>query len=134
MDALGEPLENNNSRLGGIMLHIISKYSANVSSSVEWNGSSNESSNIVMTELFGGARIAYIFSEIFGKRLRQFDALDGLSDDDIRTVMANANGPRQALLVSIQSFDVLVRTQIAKLEYPGNATVAMFTCMQIPYF
>jgi replication fork clamp-binding protein CrfC len=125
MDALGEPMDaQGSSKLGAILLRILSKYSSNVSSSIEWNGSSHEQ-NIVMTELFGGARIAYIFSEIFGKRLRNFDALDGLSDEDIRTVIANANGPRQALLVSIQSFDVLVRTQIAKLEHPGLQCVEL---------
>lgn len=119
MDALGEPMDTS-SRLGGMLLKILSKYSYNVSSSIEGVSSSNTMNNISMTELFGGSRIENIFSKIYGKSLRDFDPLDGLSDEDIRTVMANANGLRPALLVSIQSFDVLVRTQISKLEYPGE--------------
>jgi dynamin 1-like protein len=42
-----------------------------------------------------------------------------LDDDDIRTAIANANGPRPSLFVPEMSFDLLVRRQIARLEQPG---------------
>merc|ERR1711988_1894191 len=47
------------------------------------------------------------------------DPFDGLDDEDIRTAIANATGPRPTLFVSEYSFDLLVRRQIAKLEQPG---------------
>lgn len=48
------------------------------------------------------------------------DAFEGLSDDDIRTAIANANGTRHSLFgVPELSFDILIRTQISKLEKPG---------------
>jgi dynamin 1-like protein len=72
-----------------------------------------------MTELYGGARISYIFTEVFGKRLKTLDPFDGLSDEDIRTAIANANGTRPSLFVPEISFDLLVRKQIARLEQPG---------------
>lgn len=42
-----------------------------------------------------------------------------MDDDDIRTAIANANGPRPSLFVPEMSFDLLVRRQIARLEQPG---------------
>ena len=43
---------------------------------------------------------------------------DGLTDDDIRTAICNANGTRQSLFVPEISFDLLVRRQITRLEQP----------------
>ena len=44
---------------------------------------------------------------------------DGLSDDDIRTAICNANVTRLSLFVPEISFDLLVRRQITRLEQPG---------------
>ena len=38
---------------------------------------------------------------------------------DIRTVIQNANGSRQSLFVPEESFELLARMQIARLEQPG---------------
>jgi dynamin 1-like protein len=72
-----------------------------------------------MAELYGGARISYIFNEVFGRRLKSIDPFEGLDDEDIRTAIANANGPRPSLFVPEISFDLLVRRQISRLEQPG---------------
>ena len=69
--------------------------------------------------LRGGARISYIFTEIFGRSLQAMNPFDGLTDDDIRTAICNANGTRQSLFVPEISFDLLVRRQITRLEQPG---------------
>ena len=58
-------------------------------------------------------------SEIFGRSLATMNPFDGLSDDDIRTAICNANGTRLSLFVPEISFDLLVRRQIARLEQPG---------------
>ena len=88
-----------------------------------------------MNELYGGARISYIFTEIFGRSLQvcfltaairikmspvrqAMNPFDGLTDDDIRTAICNANGTRQSLFVPEISFDLLVRRQITRLEQP----------------
>jgi dynamin 1-like protein len=72
-----------------------------------------------MIELFGGARINYIFQEIFTASLMGVGSFDGVTDDEIRTTIMNANGTRRALFVPEISFDILVRRQIARLEQPG---------------
>lgn len=70
-------------------------------------------------ELYGGARISYIFHQLFGRSLNSVGAFDGLSEDEIRTTIGNANGTRPALFVPEISFDILVRRQIRRLEQPG---------------
>jgi dynamin 1-like protein len=56
---------------------------------------------------------------VFGRRLKSIDPFEGLDDEDIRTAIANANGPRPSLFVPEISFDLLVRRQISRLEQPG---------------
>eukprot|EP00956_Cyclotella_meneghiniana_P030693 scaffold78063_cov72-Cyclotella_meneghiniana.AAC.4 len=70
-------------------------------------------------ELYGGARISFIFHQVFSRSLNSVGAFDGLSEDEIRTTIGNANGTRPALFVPEISFDILVRRQIRRLEQPG---------------
>ena len=70
-------------------------------------------------ELYGGARISHIFHQVFSRSLNSVGAFDGLSEDEIRTTIGNANGTRPALFVPEISFDILVRRQIRRLEQPG---------------
>nr|KJB32127.1 hypothetical protein B456_005G226100 [Gossypium raimondii] len=54
------------------------------------------------------------------KKLNQeVDPCEGLTDDDIRTAIQNATGPRSALFVPEVPFEVLVRRQIARLLDPS---------------
>jgi dynamin 1-like protein len=118
IEALGMPTESmNGSHLGGILLSLLSNYAANFQNAVEGKGSLAD--GIEMNELYGGARISYIFTEIFGRSLQAMNPFDGLTDDDIRTAICNANGTRQSLFVPEISFDLLVRRQITRLEQPG---------------
>mmetsp|Transcript_91179 Transcript_91179/g.181818 ORF Transcript_91179/g.181818 Transcript_91179/m.181818 type:complete len:546 (+) Transcript_91179:587-2224(+) len=118
IEALGAPADDmNGAHLGGILLSLLSNYAANFQNTVEGKGSLAD--GIEMNELYGGARISYIFTEIFGRSLQAMSPFDGLSDDDIRTAICNANGTRQSLFVPEISFDLLVRRQITRLEQPG---------------
>jgi dynamin 1-like protein len=89
-----------------------------------YSGASNAGSSALVSgttvdELYGGARISYIFHQVFGRSLNSVGAFDGLSEDEIRTTIGNANGTRPALFVPEISFDILVRRQIRRLEQPG---------------
>ncbi|KAA8536385.1 hypothetical protein F0562_028863 [Nyssa sinensis] len=99
---------------GALLLNILSKYSEAFSSMIE--GKNGEMST---TELSGGARIHYIFQSIFVKSLEEVDPCEDLTDDDIRTAIQNATGPRSALFVPEVPFEVLVRRQIARLSDPS---------------
>jgi dynamin 1-like protein len=116
--ALGEGTESfTQSQLVGCLLQLISKFSTSFRDNLE--ARSSGSSNINITELSGGARITYVFKEIYGRRLASFQSLDGLSDDNVRTAIANANGLRPAMMMPEQAFDLLIRKEILRLEAPS---------------
>ncbi|XP_024383006.1 dynamin-related protein 3A [Physcomitrium patens] len=99
---------------GALLLNILTKYSHGFQSVVD--GKYEEMST---TELSGGARIHYIFQAIFVRSLEEVDPNDDLTDDDIRTAIQNATGPKNVLFVPEVPFEVLVRRQIARLLEPS---------------
>ncbi|KAK9060315.1 hypothetical protein SSX86_021019 [Deinandra increscens subsp. villosa] len=76
--------------MGALLLNILSKYSE------------GDASLLVLFNLF---------SEV--------DPCEDLTDDDIRTAIQNATGPRSALFVPEVPFEVLIRRQIARLLDPS---------------
>ncbi|KAK1430297.1 hypothetical protein QVD17_12939 [Tagetes erecta] len=100
--------------MGALLLNILSKYSEAFCSMIE--GKNEEMST---AELSGGARIHYIFQSIFVKSLEEVDPCEDLTDDDIRTAIQNATGPRSALFVPEVPFEVLIKRQIARLLDPS---------------
>ncbi|KAL3538720.1 hypothetical protein ACH5RR_002086 [Cinchona calisaya] len=99
---------------GALLLNILSKYCEAYSSMIE--GKNEEMST---SELSGGARIHYIFQNIYVKSLEEVDPCEDLTDDDIRTAIQNATGPKSALFVPEVPFEVLVHRQIARLLDPS---------------
>lgn len=69
--------------------------------------------------LSGGARINYIFNEIYTSSVSSIDGISGLTLDEVRNAIRNASGPRPSLFVPEASFEVLARKQIAKLGVPA---------------
>ncbi|MQL74700.1 hypothetical protein Taro_007090 [Colocasia esculenta] len=117
---------------GALLLNILAKYCEGVSVGARMElaesgtlvtafSSLVEGKNEEMstTELSGGARIHYIFQSIFVKSLEEVDPCEDLTDEDIRTAIQNATGPRSALFVPEVPFEVLVRRQIARLVDPS---------------
>ena len=109
---LGEPLEGIHSgSQSAIVLNLFTRFSRNFQDAIDGKFHS--------TQLVGGARIHFIFYDVFAKAIYQFDSFSGLSDQEIRTAIRNATGPRTALFVPEVAFETLVKRQIAKLEDPA---------------
>eukprot|EP01117_Protostelium_nocturnum_P014930 TRINITY_DN5737_c0_g2_i1.p1 TRINITY_DN5737_c0_g2~~TRINITY_DN5737_c0_g2_i1.p1 ORF type:complete len:714 (-),score=237.94 TRINITY_DN5737_c0_g2_i1:584-2725(-) len=100
---------------GALLLSIINQFSAGFIEMIE--GKANDERAV--EELYGGARIHYIFGEIFNKYLASLGAMDGLTPFDIRTAVSNATGPKAALFVPEQAFELLARRQISRLREPA---------------
>lgn len=107
-------MEETKSGQGALVLNILSKYSEGFASIVE--GRNEEK---LTSEVYGGARILYIFQSIFVDRLEEVDPFEGLTDEDIRTAIHNATGPSSSLFVPEVPFQVLIRRQIARLLDPS---------------
>jgi dynamin 1-like protein len=52
----------------------------------------------------GGARIEYIFSQVFIKSINKLNPFEFLTDTDIRTAIRNANGLRRSLFLPEMAF------------------------------
>lgn len=102
------------------LLQIITKFASSYCATIE-----GTSRNIETTELCGGARMCYIFHEIFGRTLDSVHPLTGLTKMDILTAIRNATGPRPALFVPEVSFELLVKRQIRRLEEPSQRCVEL---------
>jgi dynamin 1-like protein len=81
--------------------------------------------DISTKELCGGARIYYIFHDVFGRALESIDPSNNLSTQDIRTAIRNSTGPRPSLFVPEAAFDLLVKPQIKLLEAPSLRCVEL---------
>lgn len=134
INALGESCDSGGDagEMGRLLLRLISTFSQNFTNIVDGNemasGSTGGSGDggygagyADSTELYGGARIAYIFNESFVNRaVKRMDPFEGLEDVDIRTAIANANGARgPSLFIPEAAFELLVRKQIERLREPG---------------
>eukprot|EP00760_Papus_ankaliazontas_P025366 PhM_4_TR2671/c0_g1_i1/m.52724/K17065/DNM1L; dynamin 1-like protein len=69
-------------------------------------------------ELYGGARINYIFHERFVPYISTVSPTRDLSDDEIRTAISNSQGIHTQLFPSQQAFEALLQGQIRRLEEP----------------
>lgn len=113
LTSYGELTESKSGQ-GALLLNIITRYSQGFAAVVD--GKNEEMST---SELSGGARLHYIFQSIFVKSLDEVDPCDDLTDEDIRTAIQNATGPKSIIFVPEVPFEVLVRRQIARLLDPS---------------
>lgn len=105
---------------GALLLTLMTKFATSFVSSIE-----GTSSEISTKELCGGARIYYIYNEVFGNSLTTLDPTTNLSMRDIRTAIRNSTGPRPSLFVPELAFDLLVKPQIKLLEPPSQRCVEL---------
>lgn len=78
-----------------------------------------EARELTSQELSGGARISFVFHEIFKNGINALDPYDQIKDTDIRTIMHNTSGSAPSLFVGTQAFEVLVKQQIHRMEEPS---------------
>ena len=103
-----------------LILNIITEFTSEYRTIIE--GTSND---ITSDELSGGARISFVFHEIFASAIRSMDPFDQIKDVDIRTILYNSSGSSPALFVAPAAFEILVKQQIKRLEDPSIKCVAM---------
>ncbi|KAI9221628.1 Dynamin central region-domain-containing protein [Blastocladiella britannica] len=117
---LGDPIDDPSTSAGNIALSVITEFTNDFRTVLD-----GTTSEISATELSGGARIAYVFHELFSNGIKSIDPFDQVKDADIRTIMYNAGGSKPALFVGTQAFEVLVKQQIKRLEDPSLKCVTL---------
>ncbi|KAJ1660726.1 Dynamin- GTPase protein [Dispira simplex] len=105
-----------------LFLRLLTQFSTQFTASIDGNGM-----DMNTTELCGGARLYYIFNNIFGMALASINPCASLTNHDIRMAIRNSTGPRPSLFVPELAFELLVKPQIKCLEPPSQR------CVQLAY-
>lgn len=103
-----------------VVLSTITEFSNEYRSILDGKG--NDVSSL---ELSGGARISFVFHEIFSNGIKALDPFDLIKDVDIRTILYNSSGSSPSLFVGTAAFEVLVKKQIKRFEEPSLKCVTL---------
>ncbi len=76
-------------------------------------------------ELSGGARISFVFHELYSNGVKAVDPFDQVKDIDIRTILYNSSGSSPALFVGTTAFELIVKQQIKRLDEPSLKCVSL---------
>ncbi|GJJ11525.1 hypothetical protein Clacol_005758 [Clathrus columnatus] len=120
LNAFGDSAAFDLNSQGPLILRLMTQFARDFISSID-----GTTVNISTKELSGGARIYYIFNDVFGNALNSIDATGNLTTQDIRTAIRNSTGPRPSLFVPEAAFDLLVKPQIKLLEAPSLRCVEL---------
>ncbi|KAG0049320.1 vacuolar protein sorting-associated protein 1 [Gryganskiella cystojenkinii] len=103
-----------------IVLNIITEFCSEFRTIIDGN-----STDLSSFELSGGARISFVFHELYSNGVKSLDPFDQVKDVDIRTILYNSSGSSPALFVGTTAFEVIVKQQIKRLEDPSLRCVNM---------
>ncbi|ORX88564.1 hypothetical protein K493DRAFT_410947 [Basidiobolus meristosporus CBS 931.73] len=117
---LGDPVEDSNSHQANMVLNVITEFCNEFRTIID--GKSNE---LTSFELSGGARISFVFHEVFANGVKSIDPFDQVKDVDIRTILYNSSGSSPALFVGTAAFEVIVKQQIKRLEEPSTKCITL---------
>ncbi|KAJ3325927.1 vacuolar protein sorting-associated protein 1 [Boothiomyces sp. JEL0866] len=121
LTALGDPMGLDESGMqANMVLNVITEFTSEYRTII--SGTANDISS---DELSGGARISFVFHEIYASAIRSMDPFDQVKDVDIRTVLYNASGSAPSLFVPGAAFEILIKQQIKRLEDPSIKCCAM---------
>ena len=117
LNQLGDSMLGNSAN---IVLQIITEFCNDYRTVLD--GNSQELSSI---ELSGGARISFVFHELYSNGVKAVDPFDQVKDIDIRTILYNSSGSSPALFVGTTAFELIVKQQIKRLEDPSLKCVSL---------
>jgi dynamin 1-like protein len=103
-----------------IVLNLITEFSNEYRTVLEGNNQELSS-----TELSGGARISFVYHELYANGVKAVDPFDQVKDIDIRTILYNSSGSSPALFVGTTAFELIVKQQIKRLEEPSLKCVSL---------
>ena len=117
LSTLGDSMLGNSAN---IVLNIITEFCDEYRTVLD--GNYQELSSV---ELSGGARISFVFHEIYSNGVKAVDPFDQVKDIDIRTILYNSSGSSPALFVGTTAFELIVKQQIKRLEDPSLRCVSL---------
>ncbi|KAJ9054495.1 vacuolar protein sorting-associated protein 1 [Entomophthora muscae] len=120
LSQLGDPLDDESTHQSNMVLSIITEFCNDYRTVLE-----GKARDLSTYELSGGARIGFVFHEVFANAVRNIDPFDQVKDVDIRTILYNSSGSSPSLFVGTTAFEVIVKQQIRRLEEPSQKCIAL---------
>jgi replication fork clamp-binding protein CrfC len=74
---------------GSVVLSTITEFSSEFRTVIDGN-----TNDLSLNELSGGARISFVFHELFNNGVKSIDPFDQVKDGDIRTILYNSSVSR----------------------------------------
>ena len=108
--SLGGSMGDNNSN---VVLSVITEFTSDFRTVIDGN-----TNDLSVNELSGGARISFVFHELFNNGVKSIDPFDQVKDGDVRTILYNSSGSTPSLFVGTTAFEIIVKQQIKRLEEP----------------
>ncbi|WVQ94493.1 hypothetical protein IAU59_001572 [Kwoniella sp. CBS 9459] len=105
---------------GSLVLSTITEFCSEFRSAIDGN-----TNDLSLNELSGGARISFVFHELYNNGVKSIDPFDQVKDGDIRTILYNSSGSTPSLFVGTTAFEVIVKQQIRRLEEPSLRCCAL---------
>lgn len=81
--SLGGPMGDGNS--ANVVLSVITEFCSEFRTTIDGN-----TNDLSLNELSGGARISFVFHELFNNGIKTIDPFDQVKDGDIRTILYNS--------------------------------------------
>lgn len=115
--SLGGSMGDNNSN---VVLSVITEFTSDFRTVIDGN-----TNDLSVNELSGGARISFVFHELFNNGVKSIDPFDQVKDGDVRTILYNSSGSTPSLFVGTTAFEIIVKQQIKRLEEPSLKCCAL---------
>ena len=78
-----------------VVLSVITDFCAEFRTTIDGN-----TNDLSLNELSGGARISFVFHELFNQGIKTIDPFDQVKDGDIRTILYNSSVSNTSLISS----------------------------------
>ncbi len=106
---------------GAVLLNVITKFCQDYRSIIDGTSTAHREGD----DMFGGARVNYIFNDIYKRHITNINPIEGLTAETIRLAIRNATGTRAALFIPEQAFEILVKKQISRLRDPSLQCIGL---------
>lgn len=83
LQSLGGPQGDSSSN---VVLSVITEFTSDFRTTIDGN-----TNDLSLNELSGGARISFVFHELFNNGIKSIDPFDQVKDGDIRTMLYNSS-------------------------------------------
>ena len=91
LQSLGGP--HGDTSASSVVLSVITDFCADFRTTID--GGTND---LTLNELSGGARISFVFHELFNQGIKTIDPFDQVKDGDIRTILYNSSVRKKAIM------------------------------------